>query len=337
MTKIVERWNADPVSGLMTRRGRSSIPGGVVFDRASLVAGTYKPGPLTTAPLPGTTFTQGGSSRIVYSSPGPVDAMEYSMRVQCGAKIDFTNCIFHGDPRETAYGSYASVIGTGYQYTDLHGSTFTDCKFDATGGYAHSMKNDIQGGNFTLLRTELIGATDSISIIGRPDLPGVTVQQCWSHQCHWETWAPGTPERPTHADHQTHNDAIQFHRGTGHMIWGNMLGGVRNTVGDPRITEDWSNSCCMIQQEVSADAIENLGIVMVKENWLQGGAAAINFGYKFGNDLSNVTLQDNRFLSQVWYPGQPKTYFILVNTGANPTLIGNVMDDTGLPVPIGSW
>jgi len=190
----------------------------------------------------------------------------------------------------------------------------------------------LAGGNFTIRRCEIVGACDSISLTAQG--LGATIEQNWSHGCSWESWPPGTPDRPSHPDFQTHNDGVQFHRGGPYYVRGNYFGGFRvpNTPNDPA-NDDWHNACLMIQQEVSSNSIDHLGIVVAEYNWFEGGTFSVNIQLKYGNTMSETTVRHNRYIRPTWTPA---SYPITWNSGVHPTLSDNVWDDTGGAVPHGT-
>lgn len=302
-------------------------------DRDSLVYGTYRPGPDTTGPLPGTMFTP--VSGMTFATPNEtVTGIDMTGQLVVNAAgITFRNCIFRGD------GADKMARATGGN--DFKGARFVDCVFDGTGREGVFV-DGISGGNFSLERCEFKRVVDAVgltSAIGNVDILG-----CWMHDSAVFKWAPGTPGMPGFSDNRTHNDAIQFHVGANYTVRGNYLGGLRKNYSktdpaqDPSIpdsADDFDNAGIILQQEVSTAAENKLRNILIEENWLHGGAAAFNIGYKFGNALNdNVVVRNNRFLRRI-SPGGG--FYVYQHTSTSPAMSGNVFDDDDSPVTVNTY
>jgi hypothetical protein len=106
----------------------------------------------------------------------------------------------------------------------------------------------------------------------------------------------------------SHNDGIQGTGGTGTTIRGNSIVGSPNQV-----------SCILLGEEDGP--MDN---ALIENNWLDGGGFMIYIGY--GTTVPNATIRFNRF-------GRNYGWGLLnANPRAGVVWVGNVWDDTGLPV-----
>ena len=323
--------------GRAKRRGRADILD--VSARDALVLGAYDPVTPDVVGINAGVTLQSVYGETQFTVPNQVIFdTEFWGRVYIAATatdLIFVNCAFRSiDPGTGTSATGASVVG---QSGNLRGALFLDCDFIIPEERRDVWTNNIVGGNFTVRRCELSGGADGIGLTMPSTVPPGIIEQSWIHDGHWETWAAGTPNKPTFSDLQNHSDAIQLHRGAGHRIRGNHLGGRRQNaaVADRKLSDDFNNATIMCQQEVSSSTTDLLTDVLIELNYIEGGAAAVNFGYKFGNALTGVTCRDNTFPALDW---SPPTYYILRNAGATPVLSGNVRrypDGTTNAAPIG--
>lgn len=294
--------------------------------RRALVPGTYRPGPATTGPLACVALRRHDGDLVVEAAGTVVEGVDLYGTLVLGrnaTNVIVRHSILRGPPSSS---NQTSAITGGSSTTgvyDRNGLVLEDVRIDLT-GRENWFRNAIEGANFTLRRTEIRRGVDGVGLVSQGG--NVMIEASWIHDGYWTSWTAATPEpKPSHADMQTHSDAVQFHRGRRYVLRGNLFGGDR---GAGRGTgDDYNNACLMIAQGVDASAANRLEDVVVEKNFFQGGAASINLALSNGNDLRGVTIRDNRFLRG---PG----FYILRGAGTAPVLANNVFDDTGQPVPI---
>lgn len=293
--------------------------------RAALVIGTYRPDETTTGPLPCVTLTRHDGDLRVDAANTVIEGIDLHGSLVLGrtaTNVVVRHSIIRGQlPSPT---QETAIRGGGTATTfDRLGLVIEDSRIDLT-GRENWFHNNINGANFTLRRTELLRGVDGVGLVSEGG--NVRIEGCYLHHGYWTSWTADTPEpKPGHSDMQTHTDGIQFHRGRGYVVRGNFIGGERRS--SPGTGGDFANAGMMIAQEVDTSAANRLDDVLIEKNWLQGGAATINLAYARNNDLSGVTIRDNRFL-------RGSGYYILQGAGTAPVLSNNVFDDTGLPVTV---
>jgi hypothetical protein len=311
--------------------------------------GTYRPGPDTTGPRPflsdGTTprvLERWDGNYVVNSANAIVENKDIYGQIilQSGATNPIIrNCIIRGPG--------SGYVGSGKNYIAAISSTsasmrnaiIEDCRIDLRGRETWWC-DGIRGGDYTVRRTEIVATIDGISFNAWQG--NVVVEACWIHDGRYDEWDVGTPNRPTESDRRAHCDCIQFHRGKGYRVVGNYLGGRRTLGGiqtyDPVIVaqkdagDDYENSGIMLKQEVDSTAQNKIENVLISQNWFEGGAACINVAPDLGNFFESVTISYNRFIRA--QPGVHGGYYIVRPTTTQAAIVGNVFDDTGLPVTI---
>lgn len=303
-------------------------------DRDTLAYGTYKPTASTVGPPAGTTFTT-ITGPVTHATPNTTitDTIFNGVPTVNAANITYRRCVFRGD------GVDKMVKATGSN--DFKGARYIDCLFDGTGREGVTV-DAINGSNFTLERCEIRRVGDGVGITtahGPTNILG-----CWIHDSSVFKWAPGTPGMPGYSDYRTHNDGIQIHVGANTTIRGNYIGGVRKNYSktdpaqDPSIpdsADDFDNAALLIQQEVDNTAGNKIRNLLIEDNWLHGGAATLNLGYKHGNALNdNVTIRNNRFPRRITPGGG---FYIYRSTSTTPTMTGNVYDDDGTATTVNTY
>ena len=146
------------------------------------------------------------------------------------------------------------------------------------------------------------------------------------------------------SDGRPHCDGAQIMQGANLWITGSMIGGVRDSVGyttwpntgNPGNTgNDYANACLMIKQEgtYSSGDVHWLTNILIENNFLEGGSATVNSAVNSGNDLSGVTVRNNKFFARQYGWG------LNVDTNGTPTSshsgYGWQVAMSGTPVP--SW
>jgi hypothetical protein len=346
---------------------------GATNPRDSLVYGEYKPDASTVGPLPGTVLQQFGTSAtstdfVATANNQVIQNMEIwgSVNLKSFTGVKIQNCRIHGTLARGV--DTAHVFGSG---GNLRGATIVDCALvgrpvtvpASYNGVANpdagavNQGNEwccgIIGGNYTVLRTEMINTSDGLSL--NSQVGNVTAKGCWIHNGWFNEWTPeqatpsGGPARyypySTGTAHYTHVDGIQFHRGRNYTFVGNRIGGTR-VPGDHNVTpshknainsgDDMYNAALMIQQNVDntdANKIEN---VLIDRNWLAGGTCTLNITLTNGNYFTSMQITNNRFTRSTW--GQQ--YYVLRQHDAAGVYVanfsGNVYEDDGTPVTITS-
>lgn len=239
---------------------------------------------------------------------------------------------------------------------DFGGAKFRHVTFDQTGRES-AFSSTFEGGNYDLQWCELMRSVDGAMF--NYDA-GDNVRIWCSRISHgkyfsWVNDAGGnrtttftdfggtvrTAPFPNQGSGDTHSDGIQIARGQGHSIRGNYIGGPKgsnsSTVGlDPTVQADYN-----LMMLIDASSGYNNAALMVNgystaplgllfdSNWVSGGSATINLAPNGADDLSGVSITNNRIIRHT-YSG----YVILNAAGSNATISGNVYDDTGLAVPI---
>ena len=323
-------------NGVAHRRGRPGIARGTFRDL--LVLGTYDPAAGDFTGVKAGVDLVDVNTPVTFTTPNQrIAGLRFNSTVYIAATatgLVFEDCAFPG----ITYTPTADVSIISGQSGDLRGATLIDCDLVIPPDRRSPWTYNITGGNFTLRRCKVAGGVDGVGLTMPDTVPPVTIEQSWIHDGHWESWSAGAADKPTNwDDNKTHDDAIQIHRGKGHRIRGNHIGGRRQplAVVDRTLSDDFNNAGIMCQQEVSSSSTDWLDDVLIELNYVEGGAASINLGYKFGNDLAGVTVRDNIFPVQDW---SPPTYYILRNPGTNPVLSGNVRrytNGTTDAVPVG--
>ncbi|MEO7736059.1 MAG: discoidin domain-containing protein, partial [Kofleriaceae bacterium] len=339
--------------------------------RDALVYGNYKPSAATVGPVPEVTLTQLGTPSsstdfVVTANNQVVQNLEIWGRVDVDtfSNVTIKNCIIHGTLQRGV--GTAHVIGRG---NDLRGATIIDsalvgrsvtvpAAFDGvpnpdagTVNRANEWSGGINGGNYTVLRTEIRNTSDGLSLISQ--VGNATAKGCWIHDGWFNEWteAQASPSSgtaryypySTGTAHYTHVDGIQFHRGRNYTFVGNLIGGTRvpgahNATPSEKLSintgDDMYNAALMIKQEVDATAANKIENVLIDRNWFQGGAATINITWGNNNHFETVTLSNNRFTRSTW----GNQFYVLRSHDDSGVGVGNfsnnVFEDDGTPVTI---
>ncbi len=155
----------------------------------------------------------------------------------------------------------------------------------------------ISGGKISANRLDISRVVDSVKVIGG----NVSVTNSWLHDNSY--FSPD----PTQRDNQSHNDGVQVTGGMNITISGNTIEGARN-------------AAVMVGQGKA------VGNVKIANNWLGGGACAVNVTQAgVGTPIVGMSLSSNRF-----GPGIYGTSCPMRLPSASPiALSGNVWDSTG--------
>jgi hypothetical protein len=306
MTIVSARVNATP-------HGREVLQPGV--DKPSATTAGVRPDvPLTV------TTTHVPASNTVYRN------LDIKVDVNLSGKtgVQYENCRFQGGLNSTAQGL---VLAQG---THGRGHRFTDCTFDPQS--PNFNKDGIRGYGFTLLRCDISGVVDGVSVFctqaPTADV-GVTVQQTWIHdQAYW----PNPPDT-NHSD-GSHCDGIQWQGSPGLVVRGCLISGILDPAYQPgQFGTKHTNSCIMIKPD--AGPISNATIV---DNWFYGANISVNsnddapdrFITNFGTFTGNRFDHDQRAQGG----GGNDTWTFLRPVGAAGTFTSNVYEDNGAAIRI---
>lgn len=253
--------------------------GVTTVDRDLLVEGVDQPGPDNTGVLPGTKLTVVTSmSQLVY--PG----INYDLDIRCaiappkGARpLIIRNSVIRGPVAgpKSADG-LVRVFGAGHAPVELHDVTIDPQT-------PHRNWDGIKGYRFKVWRANISRTVDGIGVFnnnpGQQVAPiGVEVRQSWIHDlAYW----PNPPDT-SHSD-GSHPDGIQVQGGGLVVVRGNLIEGF---IGAEFAANPWggrhANAAIMITENVGPVRVE------IERNWIDGGAASINFGGKFAGHVGSV-------------------------------------------------
>ena len=270
------------------------------------------------------------------------------------ATTEVSDCIIHGSATPASADS-STALGTSY---DFGGVTIQWCSVLVASNMGFT--DVIRGGNYTLKYSELAGGVDGIgaSIVG-----DATVECCRIWDGYYFSWwnastnsvrtatftdADGvvhpTPF-PAQSSGDTHSDGVQIQSYDGWVIRGCYIGGNRavtpRTHLDPTIAADctlmkqmdsgreYVNSCILISSR-DTSGTHNVG-ALIENNWFEGSGARVNVAYKAYDDMSGVTVRNNRFIRGNY------GYYIYKQIGNASVFSNNVFDDTGAAVPVNTY
>lgn len=195
------------------------------------------------------------------------------------------------------------------QWFDVNGQpTGNGIALDFGIGYSH----------FTARRVNIYGFGDAFKAAG-----SATIEDCYIHDLFAYLKGDGVSTN--------HCDGIQLVTGSNVVIRGNYI--------DPR---DWyytgehtnnGTSCVIIKADDGP--ISN---VTVENNLLQGAGSYTVYAHPVGaNTLTNIVVQNNRFMRNIWSMGSQYGVFQYSQSAqAQITWSGNVWDDTGVTIPLGT-
>jgi len=192
----------------------------------------------------------------------------------------------------------STPASTGLVNNVVSGASFTIEDSELVAATPSTLWNGVFGSNFTAERINVHGVVDSVRVLGG----NVVVRDSWLHDTTYSKTDPlrnGTP---------THDDTIQIQAGSGILIEGNRL-------------EDAHNAGVMISQDASRSTLSN---IVIRDNYLQGGACTINIAATPKTIRPQVTA--NVFGPQRIYA----TCAITAPTSNAPSLSGNIWGATGL-------
>lgn len=245
------------------------------------------------------------------------------------------DCIIRGPATSTTY----DAIVTGASL-NLRGLTIEWSRLDAT-NRSNAWTEAIRCGNYTMRYCETAECVDGLgsAAVGN----GVTEMSRIGRGAFfaWENNSTGAARSgfPTHSDLMSHADGAQIQQASGWVIRGCSVGGTRAAT---TITQQVANrdpnvpaELAVIQTMFDAGEHRNAAIIitpaasgvgaLIEDNWIEGGAAALNLSHKSIDYLGGVTVQNNVFRNSAG------AYDIYIQTGVVATLTGNTLDGGGSP------
>ena len=192
----------------------------------------------------------------------------------------------------------STPASTGLVNNVVSGASFTIKDSELVAATPSTLWNGVFGSNFTAERVNVHGVVDPMRVLGG----NVVIRDSWLHDTTYSKTDPlrnGTP---------THDDTIQIQAGSGILIEGNRL-------------EDAHNAGVMISQDASRSTLSD---IVIRDNYLQGGACTINIAATPKTIRPQVTA--NVFGPQRIYA----TCAITAPTANAPSLSGNTWGATGL-------
>lgn len=273
---------------------RSSSPAG---QRDLLTIGSFFPDETTTGVYDWSVLEDVNSTLIVTTAGATYTNKRFLDKVHVRAPgVHFRNCAFLG-PEAVGSGG-TTIIATNPAVSNL---LIEDCTIAPRA--ISDITNCVEGHHFTLRRVNIYHGVDGVSVIAadgstRAD---VVIEGSWIHDL---TMYNTT----TQSDNLTHNDVIQWHGMLGLTITGSRLEGfcdpsigVVNTPptgvwpnslvsGNPWYPTGWSTSVLMC-----SPARAPMGELVITNNWMNGGAVALNLSGTSTANLPGATVTGNRF------------------------------------------
>jgi len=317
-------------NGVLSRKGRADRS--VVPNRASLVPGTYKPGPSTTGVLPGSTLTP-YSGILTASTPGQVienlDIDGY-IRVQA-ANVTIRNCRVRGIAqsftRTTSPATYGLIFAVHAAVSNL---VVEDCSIICD--YPSWGANGILGHDYTMRRCIVSSrGSDQFGVYNTNATTSpvnVVVEGCWAYG--YDLFRP-IQDHPE----GTHNDVCQIQSGSNTRFTGNLLDGYWSPAGDALI-DDVGGKNGGIGNVVYPDmtgysvfmftpGVGPVSNVVIDRNWIYGGITALNISDEKGRGpISGIQITNNKFDH-----GSRSGHQALITPGtyALTTISGNTFED----------
>lgn len=331
--------------------------------RDSLIPGSYIPGPSTTGVLPGVALTPREANASGYCTLSTanevIENVEFWGTVQATAPgIVLKNCAIRGR-NPNLITSVATECVRSYGANNYR-MTLIDCTIDPA---AWLDERDIpikatlgvHGGNIELYRCNITNVEDAVSHLGHSVMGGeaststhrTIVEQCWLHGMFFDNG-----DHIARSDKRLHSDVFQIQTGKNITVRYNMLGGARDMAGyrtwpnGYNSGDDGWNAAFQIAQAVSTDPAAQIENVLIEGNWIAGGTSGINHGYQAvrPNAFASTIIRNNRFFTRGTGWGTsangPGTYdsgngyYIIRSASLASTYSGNVIHETGNPVPI---
>ncbi len=303
----------------------------IVVDRASLVAGTYRPNE-TTSGVP----LELKTSLVDDTLTSPVSNTTYTNRrfianVKPAANtinVTFNNCEFVGSA--TVPASFTGLCST--FNTGVRNIVFNDCTFKPR--TPHHFWIGIQGGNFVARRCDFSHVVDAFSTfpgggVGTAETSFARAEANYIHDMAY--WLPAVDA--THSD-GSHTDALQLQGGEIEFVGNHATGFLAPEYAPNFYGTAHVNATLMLKPDVSSIT------ALIDRNWLYGGAATINIAHDDPRFIANnaITITNNRFgrdTREKWNAGATPLTVSGV-TGLNLLAANNVYDDNGTAISIRS-
>lgn len=267
--------------------------------------GTYRPDASTTGIL----SDRGDLTEVAsnYTTLGPNEVIENKwFHGKLTIKHPNTivrNCLFTADNAGPSSPSYASITA----YDDVSSSTLVyDCTFESSTGTVYA-KNGIQGRDISVFRCDISGYVDGIGLQGENG----RVEGCWIHDLVWFAWDPAQSDG-------SHNDGIQIHNGTNHVVRGNS------------IEMGYETTSCVLVAQDGGVATSN---VTIDRNWFistwptKASACAVGVNISasgLGTAMTGMVLTDNQFSAYGLFSSNHSALITGTTYDLPPTVSGNV-------------
>lgn len=295
--------------------------------------GVTKPDASNVGYAAGTVLTTVATDQIFATNGQVIENKRFTAKVTVrGKNITFRNCWFNGSNAQS-FLVYAGDL-------NVENLLIERCTFHPS-SYARTL-DGMRGHNFTLLRCDLSGTTDTVGIF-RATTGGalnVKLHGNWMHGLGF--WSPD-PGHPSPNDNKTHNDLIQIHHGgDGIHVFGNRLDGfIDKSIGQgnsPSVDTTDANGnpvhvsgnslypsdvCMSVVMASPASTAAGLRDFIFDKNWVDGGVVMINWPRADG---VNVQITNNRWGRKTYYGD---SYTILAKEAQPMTVTGNTYEDNG--------
>jgi hypothetical protein len=257
--------------------------------------GKVKPGPGNTGVPAGVTLKTVYGDLDITTAGTTIDGEDIHGFVEIEApNVTIKNSIIRG-------GVATSDIGL-VQDTDNSATNFLIEDTELVPAYPSVYIDAIKGWNYTALRINAHGTTDTAKVYGN----NVLIEDSWLHDTVQRAHDPDQNNGPSH------NDGVQVLSGSNIRILGNNIYGSDNTA-------------LMVTQDHGPTS--NLWF---NDNWADNGTCTVNLDPKPLASMSGITVNDNRF----GHHSSGDDCVIWADAHVGLTAVGNVYDDTGKAVRV---
>lgn len=294
----------------------------------SFVLGETKPDAANTGLTTPASALEAVAGNVTFATDGQlVENKHFAGKVTVTAKdVRFVNCWFNG-PGTVSNGLLQCT------HDNVENLIVERCLFRPS-SYSRDI-NGIFGKRFTLLRCDVSGVVDCVSIVGGNLAVDVNVLGCYLHDQAY--FSPND----YHADNQSHSDTFQIHFGGRNIrIFGNTLPGTLDPaigaastpattgpdgehLGGNKLYPHLVALSVVMASPASAEA--GLANFTFEKNWAGGGAVVINWPR---SDATNVRIVDNRWTRGSYFGDD---FTVLMRVAQAATITGNHYEDTLVP------
>jgi hypothetical protein len=256
-----------------------------------------KPGPLNTGVPSGTVLTRHNGNMIITTPGATYDRLDIHGFVTIQApNVTITRSIIRGGVAPT--GSNPGIVTA----TSTATTNFRLTDSELVPEFPSVAIDGMRGWNYTLLRVNIHGTSDSAKIIG----DNATIQNSWLHDTVYYA------HDPWHNNGPSHNDGVQVLNGHHVRILNNTITGGSNsalqvTQGNGAVSDLWFDG-----------------------NWADGGSCTLNINNYPLPTMSGVIVNDNRFGHHTTNANCP----VITTRATAPTTLRNVYDDSGAAIVV---